>query len=102
GERHRVRDQAAQAEAEQVGLGDAQAIKQRDHVTGQRVDRHRTVGVGGVPMALELDRYHVPARRERAEQRPEVRVDGQQTAVQQYERPPAAVYLVVEVYAVHG
>ena len=80
-ERDRVRDQAAQAEAEQIGLGDPQMVKQRDDVIGQCLDRHRAAGVGGVPVALELDRDHLPARRERLEQRPEIEVDGQQATV---------------------
>jgi len=33
-ERDRVRDQAAEAEAEQVGLVDARVVQQRDNVTG--------------------------------------------------------------------
>jgi hypothetical protein len=45
-------DQAAEAETEQIGLGNAQMVQQRDDVTGQRLDRHRAAGVGGVPMPL--------------------------------------------------
>src|SRR4029078_11586564 len=33
-ERDRVRDQAAEAETEQIGLGDPQLVKQRDDVPG--------------------------------------------------------------------
>jgi hypothetical protein len=36
---------------------------------------------GGVPVALELDRDHLPARRERLEQRPETEIDRQQATV---------------------
>jgi len=100
-ERDRVRDQAAEAETEQVGPGDSQMIQQRDDVTGQRLDRHRAAGVGGVPVPLELGRDHLPGRREGFEQRPEAEVDGQQAAVEQHERPAAAVDLVVEPQAVH-
>ena len=98
--RDRARDQAAEAEAEQIGLGDSQMVEQRDDVTGQRLDR-RAAGVGGVPVALELHRDHLPARREGFEQRPEIEVDGQQATVEQYERPAAAMNLVVELQAFH-
>jgi hypothetical protein len=55
----------------------------------------------GVPVALELHRDHLPARREGFQQRPETEIDGQQAAVEQHEWPPAAVDLVVELQPVH-
>ena len=100
-ERDRVRDQTAEAETEQIGLGDPQMVEQRDDVTGQRLDRHRAVGVGGVPVALEFHRDHLPARREGFEQRPEIEVDGHQATVEQDERPTGTMRLVVELQAVH-
>jgi hypothetical protein len=100
-ERDRASDQAAEAETEQIGLGDPQMIQQRNDVTGQRLDRHRPTGIGGVPVALELHRDHLPARRKGSEQRPEIEVDGQQATVEQHEWPPAAANLVVELQAVH-
>ena len=36
-ERDRVRDQTAEAEAEQIGLGEPQMVKQRDDVIGRPV-----------------------------------------------------------------
>jgi hypothetical protein len=62
-ERGPVGDQAAKAEAEQIGLGDSQIVQQRDHVTGQLLDRHRPAGISGMAVALELHRDHLPARR---------------------------------------
>ena len=100
-ERDRERDQTAEAQAEQIGLGDPQVIEQRNDVTGQRPDRHRAAGVGGAPVALELHRDHLPARRQGLEQRPETEIDSQQAAVEQHEWPPAAVDLVVQLQAVH-
>ena len=100
-ERDRVRDETAEAETEQIGLGDPQMVEQRDDVTGQRLDRHRAVGVGGVPVALELHRDHLPARRKGFEQRPEIEVDGHQATVEQHKWPAGAVRLVVELQAVH-
>ena len=50
-ERNRVRDETAEAEAEEIGFGDPQMVEQRHDVTGQCVDRHGAVGVGGVPVA---------------------------------------------------
>ena len=66
----RVRDEAAEAKPEEVGLSDAQMIEQRYNVTSQRLDRHLAVCVGSVPMALKLHRDHLPARRKGFEQRP--------------------------------
>jgi hypothetical protein len=100
-ERDRARDQAAEAEAEQIGLGDPQLVQQRDDVPGQRLDRHRAAGVGGVPVALELHRDHLPARRKGLEQRPEIEVDGQQATVEQDKWPTGTVRLVVQLQAVH-
>jgi hypothetical protein len=52
-------------------------------------------------VALELHRDHLPARRERFEQRAEVEIDGHQAAVKQNKWPASAVRLVVELKAVH-
>jgi hypothetical protein len=86
---------------EEIGLGDPQMVQQRDNVTGQRLDRHRTVSVGGVPVALQLHRDHLPARRKGFEQRPEIEDDGHQATVEQYEWPTGTVLLVIELQAVH-
>jgi len=53
-------------------------VEQRDDGTGDRLDRHRAAGAAGVPMAPELHRDHLPARRQGSDQRPEIEVDGQQ------------------------
>jgi hypothetical protein len=100
-ERDRAGDETTQAETEQVGLLDPQLVEQRDDVTGLRLDRHRAAGVGGVPVALELNRDHLPARREGFEQRPEIQLDGQQAPVEQDQRPAGTMRLVVELQAVH-
>jgi hypothetical protein len=100
-ERDRVRDETAEAETEQIGVGDPQMVEQRDDVTGQRLDGHRAVGVGGVPVALELYRDHLPSRRKGFEQRPEIEVDGHQATVEQHEWPAGTARLVVELQAVH-
>jgi len=72
---HVGHQQAEQATKQLAKLIDVITI---DDVTGQRLDRHRAAGVGGVPVALEFHRDHLPARREGFEQRPEIEVDGQQ------------------------
>ena len=64
---------------------DAFAAEQRNDVTGQRLDRHRAAGVGGAPVALELHRDHLPARRQGLEQRPETEIDSQQATVEQHD-----------------
>jgi hypothetical protein len=42
-------------------------VEQGDDVSGQRFNRHRPVGVGGVAVTLELDRDHLPVRGKRFE-----------------------------------
>jgi hypothetical protein len=100
-ERDRVGDDAAEAEAEEVGFADAQVVEQRDNVAGQGLDRHLAASVGGVAVALQLDRDHLPVLGQGAEQGPEVKVDGQQAPVKQHERTPAAAGFVVQLQAVH-
>jgi len=92
---------SAEAEAEQIRLVDLQMVEQRDDVTGQRLDRHRAAGVGGLPVALQLHRDHLPARLKGLEQRPEIEVDGQQATVEQDKWPAGTVRLVVQLQAVH-
>ena len=62
-------------------------MEERDDVTGQRLDRHRTIGIRSAPVALELHRDHLAARRKGFEQRPEIEVDGHQNTVEQYQWP---------------
>ena len=100
-ERDRVRDETAEAETEEIGLGDPQMVEQRDDIVGERLDRHRTVGVGGVPVALELHRDQLPTRSKGFEQRPEIEVDGHQATVEQHKGPAGTPLLVVELQTVH-
>src|SRR5262249_57738855 len=96
-----VLKKTGESETEEIGPGEPQMVEQRDDVTGQRLDGHRAAGVGGVPVALEPHRDHLPARRQGVEQRPEIEVDGQQATMEQHEWPPTAADLVVELQAVH-
>lgn len=73
-ERDRARDETAEVEAKEIGLGDAELVEQGDHVTGQRVDCHRAVGVGGATVALAFHRDYLSARRKGV--RAEVRSSG--------------------------
>jgi hypothetical protein len=75
-------------------------VEKRDDVTGQRRDGHRPVHVGGMPMALQLDGDHLPARSKRFEQQPEVEVDGHQSTMEQHEWPTRTMGLVVQLQAV--
>ena len=100
-ERYRARDETAETETEEIGLCDPQVVEQRDDIVGERVDRHRTVGVGGVPVALELHRDHLPTRSKGFEQRAEIQVDGHQATVEQHKGPAGTPLLVVELQTVH-
>jgi hypothetical protein len=76
-------------------------VEEPDDVCGQRLNRHRAVGVGSGPVTLELDRDHLPARRKAFEHRPEIELDGHQATVEHDEWAARAVRLVVQLQAVH-
>ncbi len=89
-------DQPAEAEAEDVGLLDPEVGEEGGDVVGQLVDRHRSVGVGRASVTLQFDGDHLAARRQRGEHRAEHEVDREHPAVEQHERSPASVDLVVQ------
>ena len=102
----RVRDhqlvagEPADTETKDVGSLDPQVVEQGHHV-GRKVGEGRgTVDVGGAAVALELDRDHPMVFSERRQGDAEVQLDGHQTAVEEHQRRPLAVLLVVEVQPV--
>src|ERR1700730_1845793 len=62
----------------------------------------RAINVGGVPMSLLLDRDNPPRRGQLRQHLAERGANGREIAVQQQQRPTAAVYLVVHLQTVHG
>ena len=78
---------AAKAEAEHVGLADAEVVQQRGHVTGQVAQVDVPVDVGGAPVSLQLGGDHLAVGGQLGPDVAERQVDGHQPAVQQHERP---------------
>jgi len=75
-------------------------IEQGYHV-GREVGKGRgTVDIGGTTVTLEFDRDHPMVLGERRQRDVEIQLDGHQTAVEEYQRRPLAVFLVVEVQPV--
>src|SRR5215469_1885601 len=100
--RNRTRHESADAEPEQVGFAYSKVVEQCEDVVGQSADRHRATGIRCAPVALELQGYHLSARREGLEQRAEAELDGQEATMEQYKWPTAPMDLVVELQAVYG
>ena len=102
----RVRDhqlvarEPAEAEADDVGSLDPQVVEQGDDVGREVGERRGTIDVGGVTVALELDRDHPVALGEHRQRDGEVQADGHQTAVEEHQRRSVAVLLVVQVQPV--
>ena len=88
-------DQAAQAEPEQVRALDVEQVQQPGDVISQAVQAQRPAGVGRVTVTLQFDADRLAGSRQAGQQPPERQVDGGQPAVQQHQRPPGAVDLVV-------
>jgi hypothetical protein len=98
-ERDRTRDETAEAETEQIGLGDPQLVEQRDNVTGQRLDRHRGPGSAVCPWPCSSTAITcLPAARVRAT----ARNSGRWSAGRRGAGPAAGTMrLVVELQAIH-
>jgi hypothetical protein len=70
-------------------------IEQGGHVAGQEAQVHIPVDVGGAPVSLQLGSDHLAVGGQLGPDAAERKVDGQQPAVQQYQRPARAIHLVV-------
>jgi hypothetical protein len=91
---------AAHAVADNIGVGDAQMLHDRRDVVGQLLVVKGTVDdVGGVAMALELDGDDLAMLGQGGQNGPP-QVDGPEGAVEQQQRLPAAVDLVVHLQPV--
>jgi len=92
------RHAAAERVANDVRHVQAQVPDERGNVAGHEVRAERSVDVGGPTMSLEVDQDHLVTGREHRQDRRE-HLAGAKPAVQQDERSPAAVSLVVQVQA---
>jgi hypothetical protein len=94
-DRDRQGHRSAHAVAEEVGLPDLEVFHEGGCVVSHLLDRQRAIDVGCVSMPLQLDGDHLPILRER-------RIRGCPTegSVEQHERLPGAVNLVVHLEAV--
>ena len=93
------RDAAAERVADDVRLLQPEVVDEGRDVVGHEPDVDRPIDVGGAPVPLEVDRDDLVALRQRGEDRPE-HLARHEPAVQQDQRPPGPVGLVVEVDAV--
>src|SRR5436305_15252987 len=77
-------------------------VQERGGVLRPLLDTERAINVGGVPMSLLLDSDNPPRRGKLGQHLAERGATGREVAVQQHQRPTAAVYLVVHLQTVHG
>ena len=97
------RNRAADAEAEQVDLGQVEVLQQADHVGGQVRRGQRPVEIVGAAVSLEVGGDDLSAGGQTRQQRAELQVDVEQPAVQQQQRRTAGpVDLVVHLQPVDG
>ena len=87
-------DPPAQAEADDVGGRGAEVPQQRGRVLGQLLVGQRPVDVGGPAVPLQLGRDHPPGAGQPGAQ-PRHHVRGHVGAVEQHQRRPVALDLVV-------
>jgi hypothetical protein len=64
-------DHAAEAEAEEIRLADAEVAEQRRDIGGEVLQRHLAPGVRGVPVPLQLDADDLVALGQVGQNRPE-------------------------------
>src|SRR3954447_2703140 len=94
-------DRRARAVAEDVGAAEAQLIDCSGDVIGQGFKCQRTINVGGVSVALELEGHHLSAPGKARQQLCERSADSGEGAVQKHKWLPGAMDLVVHLKAVH-
>ena len=91
---------AAEGEADDVRLVEAEVVDERRDVIGHEPDVDRPIDVGRAPVALEVGEDDLVVLGQRWQGRSE-HLAGSEPAVQQDHRPSGAVDLVVEVDAIH-
>src|SRR5258708_35136635 len=76
--------------------------QERDGVMRPLLDTERAINVGCVSMSLLLDSDNPPRRGKLRQHLPERGANGREIAMQQHQRPTAAVYFVIHLQTVHG
>src|SRR5260221_2523768 len=95
-------DSAPRAIAEEIGLLDLEMTQESSGVLRQLLETERAINVGCAPMSLLLNSDNPPRRGKLRQPLAERGADGREIAVQQHQRPAAAVYLVVHLQTIHG
>ena len=98
-DRREERDAATERVADDVRLVEPEVVDERRDVVGHEPDVDRAIDVGRPAVTLEVDRDDLVVRGEGGQDRPE-HLARAEPAVEQDQRPAAAVRLVVEVDAV--
>ena len=98
-DRRAERHAAAERVADDVRLVEPEVVDQRRDVVGHQPHVDRSVDVGGAAVPLQVDGDDLVALGQRGQDRPE-HLARPEPAVQQDQRPPGPVGLVVEVDAV--
>ena len=88
------------AVSEDVRPVDAEVIEQCHHIGRAVRGRDLPIDVRGTAMTLQFDGDHLMPVDQEGDQVAEAEVDGEHAAVQQHERTPRAVQLVVQMQAV--
>src|SRR5436309_4015619 len=90
----------AERVADKIGPVDADPLHQRRDILRHQFEAQGTIDVSGAPSGLHRDRDDLPAFRERRQQGSE-HLTGAAVAVQQDQRIPSAVGLVIHFEAVY-
>jgi hypothetical protein len=96
-ERQCERDGTAHAVSDEVSALDAKGVEHRSDVAGHALIGQRSTDVARVAVALQLDGNHLEVVSERGQQHGEAALDRAHRAMEQHERRPVSMALVVQV-----
>ncbi len=95
------RDASAQAVAENISVCDAKLAECGGCVVGHLLHGQWAINIGGMPMRLLFEGDHLPGFGQRRPQRAERGSSGRHSAMQQRQRLPRAMDLVIHMEAIH-